>query len=73
LPLPASPQINVGLPCGSPPPVISSRPVMPVGALLNDCFTNLCFVDTLILNVIFFKIKIIIYETSYVFMIKNNK
>lgn len=33
LPEPAEPQISVGLPCGKPPPVISSRPWMPVGAL----------------------------------------
>jgi hypothetical protein len=30
LPQPALPQTSVGLPCGSPPPVISSSPSMPV-------------------------------------------
>ena len=32
LPHPAAPQTSVGRPAGSPPPVISSRPSMPVGA-----------------------------------------
>ncbi len=32
-PQPALRQINVGRPWGSPPPVISSNPVMPVGDL----------------------------------------
>src|ERR1044071_10124072 len=33
LPHPAPPQTSVGRPCGKPPPVISSRPWMPVGHL----------------------------------------
>ena len=36
LPQPALPQTSVGLPCGRPPPVISSRPWMPVGHLGSD-------------------------------------
>jgi hypothetical protein len=31
LPHPAEPQTSVGLPAGNPPPVISSKPGMPVG------------------------------------------
>ena len=37
LPLPAPPQTSVGRPRGTPPNVISSRPVMPVGAFDSDC------------------------------------
>jgi hypothetical protein len=33
---PAAPQTRVGLPAGSPPPLISSSPSMPVGAFVND-------------------------------------
>ena len=35
LPQPALPQTRVGRPLGKPPPVISSSPWMPVGALGN--------------------------------------
>lgn len=49
LPQPAPPQTNVGLPLGSPPPVISSSPGMPVahfGKLAaGDAF---CFVTVLV-------------------------
>ena len=41
LPQPAPPQMSVGLPRGSPPPVISSRPEMPVGHLGNVCKSDL--------------------------------
>src|ERR1700722_9736383 len=35
LPQPAAPQTSVGLPAGSPPPVISSKPPIPVGTFLR--------------------------------------
>src|SRR5438309_4468250 len=38
LPQPALPQTRVGLPRGRPPPVISSRPWIPVGAFGNKRF-----------------------------------
>jgi hypothetical protein len=36
LPEPAAPVTSVGRPCGSPPWVISSKPVIPVGTLASD-------------------------------------
>src|SRR5689334_4078579 len=36
LPQPALPQISVGRPRGRPPPVISSKPVIPVGAFSSE-------------------------------------
>jgi hypothetical protein len=35
LPQPAEPQTSVGLPAGNPPPVISSKPGMPVGVFFK--------------------------------------
>jgi hypothetical protein len=50
LPVPASPQINVGLPLGKPPSVISSSPVIPVGVFSRRGVVIFDFVDFIILS-----------------------
>src|SRR5829696_1115686 len=45
LPQPAAPQTREGLPFGSPPPVISSKPAIPVGVLGNSLGGDNCFFD----------------------------
>src|SRR5829696_5929757 len=45
LPQPAAPQTREGLPLGSPPPVISSKPAIPVGVLGNSLGGDNCFFD----------------------------
>ena len=42
LPQPVPPQTRVGRPWGSPPPVISSSPLIPVGHFNNCLLSSLC-------------------------------
>src|SRR6185503_17177365 len=50
LPQPALPQTSVGRPLGKPPPVISSRPFMPVGDFGNERFLEIDFFGCILLS-----------------------